>query len=149
MCFVVQVADRKGPLKGKGRELAQWSADAQAQLAAVHGAMDELAAESRSISQRAFGLHIYTRRTERQLRWRLIDGSHLAWPRIEGLLAQEPQGLARWYRAAIDRAHLLNHREQALRYEVKTAQRAMAGAQRYAAAPLTLERRARSAAAAR
>jgi hypothetical protein len=133
--IVKHVVDPKGPLKGKGESLAQWRADAHERLQQVYAAMHQLAAESRSIAGRAFGLNVYTLRSGRQLRWRMTSGSHATWERIEPLLDAQPAGLARWYRQAQEQALILNHREQVLRYEVKTVDRLIAlGAPRAARA---------------
>ncbi|MCW5631913.1 MAG: hypothetical protein KIT17_01120 [Rubrivivax sp.] len=123
---VKQLNDRKGPLKGKGGSLIQasrWRGHAQLHLQQVHAAMEELAAKSRSITGRTFGLHVYSLRDGRQLRWRLTCGRHATWQRIEPMLELQPAGLARWYGKAQEQALILNHREQALRYEVKTVDR--------------------------
>lgn len=118
--------DPKGPLKGKGESLAQWRTDAHERLQQVYAAMHQLAAESRSIAGRSFGLNVYTLRDGRQLRWRMISGRHATWERIEPMLDAQPAGLARWYRQAQDQALILNHREQVLRYEAKTVTRLIA-----------------------
>ena len=123
MSNVKPVIDPKGPLKGKGGSLAQWRADALARLRQVCAEMEELAAESRSIAGRTFGLYVYGLRDGRQLRWRMTDSRHATWGRIEPLLDAKPAGLARWYRKAQEQALILNHREQVLRYEVKTVAR--------------------------
>lgn len=129
------VVDLKGPLKGKGGSLAQWRADAHERLQQVYAAMHELAAESRSIAGRNFGLNVYALRDGRQLRWRMTSGRHATWERIEPLLHSQPAGLARWYRQAQEQALILNHREQVLRYEGKTVDRLIAlGAPRAARA---------------
>ncbi|MBL8344910.1 MAG: hypothetical protein JNN03_05680 [Rubrivivax sp.] len=132
---VKPVVDPKGPLKGKGGSLAQWRADAHERLQQVYAAMHQLAAESRSIAGRSFGLNVNTLRDGRQLRWRMTSGRHATWERIGPLLDAQPAGLARWYRQAQEQALILNHREQVLRYEVKTVDRLIAlGAPREARA---------------
>jgi hypothetical protein len=123
---VKPMVDLKGPLKGKGGSLAQWRADAHERLQQVYAAMHQLAAESRSIAARSFGLNVYTLRDGRQLRWRMTSGRHATWERIEPMLDAQPAGLARWYRQAQDQALILNHREQVLRYEAKTVTRLIA-----------------------
>lgn len=120
------MVDFKGPLKGKGGSLAQWRADAHERLQQVYAAMHQLAAESRSIAARSFGLNVYTLRDGRQLRWRMTSGRHATWERIEPMLDAQPAGLARWYRQAQDQALILNHREQVLRYEARTVTRLIA-----------------------
>lgn len=123
---VKQLNDRKGPLKGKGGSLAQWRTDAHERLQQVYASMHQLAAESRSIAGRSFGLNVYTLRSGRQLRWRMTSGRHATWERIEPLLDAQPAGLAWWYRQAQEQALILNHREQVSRYEVKTVDRLIA-----------------------
>jgi hypothetical protein len=133
--IVKPAIDPKGPLKGKGESLAQWRADAHERLQQVYAAMHALAAESRSIAGRSFGLNVYSLRSGRQLRWRMTSGRHATWERVELLLDAQPAGLARWYRLAQEQALILNHREQVLRYEVKTVDRLIAlGAPRAARA---------------
>jgi hypothetical protein len=118
-----QVTDYKGPLKGKGVTLAQWRLDVTDRLAVIYQEMAQLADESASIQGRRFGLRVYKLRDALQLRWRMTNSAHATWARIEPLLAVVPEGLAQWYRQAESLAQVLNHREQALRYELKTVQR--------------------------
>ncbi|CAD5366556.1 hypothetical protein RA210_U10384 [Rubrivivax sp. A210] len=120
MGVVKQVFDLKGPLKGKGGTLAQWRDDTQARLAEVYAEMAQLSTESRSIDGRQFALYVYRLRDASQLRWRMKNKDHATWPVIEPLLADMAPGLAQWYRRAEEVAQILNHREQALRYELKT-----------------------------
>ena len=126
---VNQVHDLKGPLKGKGGALAQWRADAARRLAQIHRDMEVLAAASKSIEGRKWSLNVYRARGNWQVRWRMTNGQHATWASIDALLATLPPGLARWYRLTEDAAQLLNHREQAGRYEVNTVAR-LAGRQR-------------------
>ena len=125
---VNQVIDLKGPLKGKGGSLAQWHGDVKARLEQVHQEMALLTSECRSIQGRTFGLYVYGLRTGRQVRWRMTNGAHATWGRVEPLLAQLGGGLVHWYRQAQLLALVLNHREQVLRYELKTVLRLMAAA---------------------
>lgn len=125
---VNQVHDLKGPLKGKGGALAQWRADAARRLAQIHRDMEVLAAASKSIEGRKWSLNVYRARGNWQVRWRMTNGQHATWASIDALLATLPPGLARWYRLTEDAAQLLNHREQAGRYEVNTVAR-LAGRQ--------------------
>ena len=120
---VNQVIDLKGPLKGKGGSLAQWRTDTEARLEEVYKAMAQLSAESKTIEGRQFGLHIYSLRDAKQLRWRMTSSSHATWAKVEPLLAGMAAGLAQWYRQAEEVAQVLNHREQVLRYELKTVDR--------------------------
>lgn len=117
--------DPKGPLTGKGPSLVRWRDDANTRLQRLHAEMEQLSAQSRSIAERSFGLMVYALRHGRQLRWRMTSGRHATWERILPLLASQPAGLARWYRTAQDQALILNHREQVLRYEVRTVERLM------------------------
>ncbi len=127
---VKQVFDIKGPLKGKGGTLAHWQSDAEARLREVYAEMEQLAQESRSVAGRHFGLQICKLRDALQLRWRMTDGRHVTWARVEPLLAGQAPGLAQWYRQAEEVAQILNHRGQILRYEIKTVKRLIAvGAQ--------------------
>jgi hypothetical protein len=120
---VNQVIDLKGPLKGKGGSLAQWRADTEARLDEVYKAMAQLSAESKTIEGRAFGLHIYSLRDAKQLRWRMTSSAHATWAKVEPMLVGMAAGLAQWYRQAEEVAQVLNHREQVLRYELKTVER--------------------------
>jgi hypothetical protein len=120
---VNQVIDLKGPLKGKGGSLAQWLSDVQLRLEQVYQEMETLAAEAKSVEGRRFGLYVYGLRTGRQLRWRMTNSAHATWQRVEPLLDKLPPGLAQWYRQAQEVAQILNHREQVLRYELKTVER--------------------------
>lgn len=120
------VIDSKGPLKGKGASLAQWQAEVADRLEMLHLEMRDLAAESQGLQGRRFGLYLYSLRAGRQLRWRMKTSQHTTWQRIEPLLADESPGLAQWYRQAQTAAVILNHREQIIRYELKTVQRLMA-----------------------
>lgn len=120
---VNQEIDCKGPLKGKGATLAQWEQDVTRRLTQVYSDMSTLSSESRAIDGRSFGLYVIKLRDAKQLRWRTTKSQHVTWQRIEPRLAQLPQGLAAWYRQAEEVAQVLNHREQALRYELKTVQR--------------------------
>jgi len=120
---VKQVIDLKGPLKGKGGMLAHWHAEATGRLAQVHRDMETLAAESKTIAGRRWSLNANALRSSRQLRWRMTSGRHATWGAIKALLANLPPGLARWYTQAEEMAQLLNHRGQAIQYEVKTLER--------------------------
>ena len=120
---VNQVIDLKGPLKGKGGTLAQWRAEAAGHLAQIHQDMAHLAAASKSVEGRTWSLNVYKARGSWQLRWRMTDGRHATWAVVHALLATLPPGLARWYRLTEDAAQLLNHREQASRYEVNAVAR--------------------------
>lgn len=122
------VIDLKGPLKGKGGSLAQWHADVKDRLEQVYQEMELLATESKSVEGRRFGLYVYGLRSGRQLRWRMTNSAHATWERVEPLLAQIVDGLAQWYRQAQVVAQILNHREQVLRYELKTVERLMSAA---------------------
>jgi hypothetical protein len=122
---VNQVIDLKGPLKGKGGSLAQWQSDVKDRLEQVYQEMELLGAESKSVEGRRFGLYVYGLRSGRQLRWRMTNSAHATWERVEPLLDQVSDGLAQWYRQAQVVAQILNHREQVLRYELKTVERLM------------------------
>lgn len=115
----------KGPLKGKGASpLARWQADAASTLARVHAEMEALARSTQDIPGRDWALGLYKQRADaRQLRWRMRDSRHGLWERIEPLLCQLPPGLAQWYREVHEQSQVLNHREQAARYEVKSVAR--------------------------
>ena len=120
---VTQLVDYKGPLKGKGRTLAQWESDVRARLAQIYEDMNTLSAESRNIDGRTFGLYVMNLREALQLRWRTTSSQHVTWARLEPTVDKLPQGLAQWYRQAEEVAQVLNHHEQALQYELKTVQR--------------------------
>jgi hypothetical protein len=120
---VSQVLDYKGPLKGKGGSLAQWEQDVTDRLAQLYQEMAQLADESTSIEGRRFGLKVYKLRASRQLRWRMTTSAHATWKKVEPMLKDLGDGLAQWYRQAQEVAQILNHREQVLRYELKTVQR--------------------------
>lgn len=123
--IVKQVIDLKGPLKGKGGSLAQWLKDTQGRLQELYAEMEQLTLESRSIEGRAFAMYVYKLRDARQLRWRLATGKHATWATVEQRLGDMAPGLAQWYRQAEEVAQILNHREQVLRYELKTVHRLM------------------------
>lgn len=120
---VKQVIDLKGPLRGKGGSLAQWRTECEAKLREVYAAMAQLSGEATSIEGRRFGLHVYKLRDARQLRWRLTNSRHATWKTVEPMLSALAPGLAEWYRQAEEVAQVLNHREQVLRYELKTVER--------------------------
>lgn len=118
---VMQVCDAKGPLKGKGAGgLAQWRREVEDRLDAVRRDMEALAQESTGIASRRFGLKVYAVRDGRQLRWRMTSGQHATWNVIEPQLRDVSLALAQWYRDAQELALILNHKEQAIRYELKT-----------------------------
>lgn len=129
---VNQVADLKGPLKGKGGSLAQWKDEVLDKLERLHAEMAMLSNESGSIQGRSFSLKVYSLRSSRQLRWRMTSSKHATWSRIELLLPNLSPGLVDWYQAAQVVAQILNHREQVLRYELKTVERLMATGPRVA-----------------
>lgn len=120
---VKPVLDPKGPLKGKGGSLAQWRSEAMDRLARMHSDMSMLAAESKRVEGRRWSLNVYRLRDGRQLRWRLTDGRHATWSSIAPLLVTLPAGLVRWYGQVEQAAQILNHREQAIRYEIKAIER--------------------------
>jgi hypothetical protein len=121
---VNQVIDSKGPLKGKGAGgLAQWRKEVEDRLQSVYADMVQLSAESSSIAGRQWSLRVYALRNGKQLRWRMRNSAHATWPRVQALLCGLPPGLAQWYVQAQALAQILNHREQALRYEFKTVMR--------------------------
>lgn len=120
---VNQVFDDKGPLKGKGWTVRQWRDDARSRLEQVYSQMAELVAETDSIVGREFGLKLYALRDAKQLRWRFTRGRHATWSSVEPALAQMAPALSRWYRQAQEAAQILNHREQVIRYELKTVDR--------------------------
>lgn len=133
--MVKQVIDRKGPLKGKGGDLAQWHREATEKLAAVHQAMESLAQSVREVQGRRWNLNVYRLRTRaHQLRWRETGTGrrHSLWQRIEPELALLAPGLAQWYREVEDMAQILNHKEQVARYELKTITRLLEGRPRIA-----------------
>ena len=76
-----------------------------------------------AVEGRRFGLYVYGLRSGRQLRWRMTNSAHATWERVEPLLDKVLEGLAQWYRQAQVVAQILNHREQVLRYELKTVER--------------------------
>ena len=123
--MVNQVHDMKGPLKGKGASpLAQWQSEAATRLARVHAEMEAVAQLTRDVPGRDFALNLYKQRGDaKQLRWRMRDSRHSLWERIEPLLDELPPGLAQWYREVQEQSDVLNHREQAARYELKTVVR--------------------------
>ncbi len=127
---VKPVIDLKGPLKGKGGSLAQWQRDTEARLKEVYDEMTLLSEESKSIEGRKFGLYVYALRDAQQLRWRMTSSRHATWAKVEPMLGSMPPGLAQWYRKAEEVAQILNHREQVLRYELKTVCRLMSGVAR-------------------
>lgn len=122
--------DSKGPLKGKGTAglvdpsvcARRWQIEARDRLDGVHRQMRQLAAETRSIEGRTFGLVVCARRCtrviSRQLRWRARGGKHMLWEAIEPQLATMSWVLAQWYRRAGEFAVWLNHRERAARQEL-------------------------------
>ena len=120
--MVNQVLDMKGPLKGKGGSpLARWQSEASTRLASVHAEMEVLAQATREVPGRDWALNLYKQRGDaKQLRWRMRNSRHSLWERIEPLLDQLPPGLAQWYREIQEQSDVLNHREQAARYELKT-----------------------------
>lgn len=123
---VNQVYDHKGPLKGKGGALAQWQREATDRLAQVHVAMERLAQSTQTVEGRRWSLFLHRSRGEaRQARWRMRSArrEHTTWERIEPLLLELPPSLAQWYVEANELAQVLNHREQVVRYEVKTVRR--------------------------
>ncbi|MFT3819796.1 MAG: hypothetical protein QM750_19660 [Rubrivivax sp.] len=121
--IVKQVIDDKGPLKGKGWTVRQWRDDAQSRLDQIYAEMAILVAETSSIAARTVGLKLYSLRHARQLRWRFTNGRHATWPQVEPSLAQMSPALAQWYREAQEAAQVLNHREQVVRYEIRTVER--------------------------
>ena len=70
-------------------------------------------------------MYVYGQRSGRQLRWRMTNSAHATWKRVEPMLEKLPMGLAQWYQQAQEVAQILNHREQVLRYELKTVERLM------------------------
>ncbi|MBW8837794.1 MAG: hypothetical protein JF605_22865, partial [Burkholderia sp.] len=104
--------------------LAQWQSEAATRLARVHAEMEAVAQLTRDVPGRDFALNLYKQRGEaKQLRWRMRDSRHSLWERIEPLLDELPPGLAQWYREVQQQSDVLNHREQAARYELKTVVR--------------------------
>ena len=131
--IVNQLCDDKGPLKGKGGTPRQWLDAATTQLSQLTVLMTELAAETRAIAGRRFGLQLYGVRGGRQLRWRFTSGRHATWASVEPELHGLPTALAQWYRQVDKVAQILNSRERALRFEVKAAERLAAGSLRQSA----------------
>ena len=133
--LVKQVIDLKGPLKGKGATLAQWRDAVQERMAQTRGAMQALSLETKAIEGRRFALMVYSLRGQaQQLRWRMTNSQHATWARIQPLLDTLPPGLARYYVQAEELAQILNHQEQAERYEIKTVVRLTDGRKRSAVA---------------
>jgi hypothetical protein len=119
---VNSMLDMKGPLKGKGGALAQWEREARMRLRDSHDAMAQLSAQTR-LHERRWSLNLYRARGGVQLRWRMTDGRHTVWARIAPLLRSLAPALRQWYGEVDDCAQVLNHREQAIRHELKTVLR--------------------------
>jgi hypothetical protein len=121
--MVNSTLDMKGPLKGKGGALAQWEREARMRLRGVHDAMEQLSEQTRQLHERRWSLNRYRARGGVQLRWRMTDGRHTVWGRIAPLLRNLAPALRQWYGEVDDCAQVLNHREQAVRHELKTVLR--------------------------
>ncbi len=117
----------KGPLKGKAHAVRQWLDEAQVRLEQIHREMEALSAESKqqisSHSPWYMDIYTITKRSSKNIRWRMVGGAHSTWAKVEPLLAFVPPASAQWYREVDMRANLLNAREQVVRYEIKTAKR--------------------------
>lgn len=130
-----QLIHHKGPLKDKGGALAQWEKDANERLAQVRAAMKDLATYVAQFEATPWVLRLHLqRKVSLQLLWRERGGRrrHCNWEQVEPLLAQLPVGLAQWYQEVQEDVVILNHMEQAARYEHTTVQRVKNGRYRVA-----------------
>lgn len=114
-------SERQRALKGKGGELAQWHQESVARLDAIKGRLEALAQSTTAIDGWRWCLTLHTSaRGASRLRWRTDSWRTVPWHAIEGDLLTLPPTLAQWYREANSEATVLNHREQAARYELNT-----------------------------
>lgn len=124
----------KGPLKGKGEALRQWTRTAEDRMTEVHQEMLRLHVSTRQAaladehgtpSDTPFYLDIHTisKRGAKSLRWRLRGGAHATWDRIEPLLQSVAPSVAQHYREVNEAACILNAREQVARYELKISKK--------------------------
>jgi hypothetical protein len=118
-----QRVDTKG-FKGKGG-VHTWAKSAKGRLDAVRDDMAALASATNQIAPRYFYLQLHARSATGalSLRWRLATGQHALWEALARHLASLPLRVAEWYRAANEEAELLNAMEQALRAELRMADR--------------------------
>ncbi|MES2353106.1 MAG: hypothetical protein V4568_01690 [Pseudomonadota bacterium] len=118
-----QRVDTKG-FKGKGG-VETWVRNVVSRLNAVREDMAALASASNQVAPRYFHLQLHARSAtgSLSLRWRFTTGKHALWKDLAPHLTGVPQRIADWYRAANEEAELLNAMEQALRAELRMAER--------------------------
>jgi hypothetical protein len=118
-----QRVDTKG-FKGKGG-VETWARNVLGRLHAVRDDMAALASATNQVSPRYFHLQLHARSATGglSLRWRFSAGKHALWKDLAPYLAGMPQRIIDWYHAANEEAELLNAMEQALRTELRMADR--------------------------
>ena len=118
-----QHVDTKG-FKGKGG-ITTWARNASDRLDAIREDMAALASATNQVAPRQFYLQLHARTAtgSLSLRWRSVTGQHKLWEDLAADVADMPQRIAAWYRAANEEAELLNAMEQALRAELRMADR--------------------------
>lgn len=122
--FRATSSERQRALKGKGVELAQWHQESVARLDAIKGRLEALAQSTTDIDGWRWCLTLHTSaRGAWRLRWRTNSWRTVPWHAIERDLLTLPPTLAQWYRETNVGATVLNHREQAARYELNTVLR--------------------------
>ncbi len=118
-----QRVDTKG-FKGKGG-VETWARNVVSRLNAIREDMAALASATYQVSPRYFHLQLHARNKtgSLSLRWRMNSGQHLLWKNLLPYLENMPQRIIQWYQTANEEAELLNAMEQALRSELRMAQR--------------------------
>lgn len=122
--FVPQMWNDKGPLKGKGVELAQWHRESVNRLEAVRSRMQALAQSTVVVQAWRWCLTLHRSSLGAwRLRWRTSAWRTALWQSIDQQLSTLPPGLAQWYRETHAQAIVLNCREQIARHELRAVLR--------------------------
>ena len=137
-------SERQRALKGKGVELAQWHQESVTRLDTVRTRLEALAQSTTAVEGWRWCLTLHTSaRGAWRLRWRANSWRTVPWHAIERDLQTLPVTLAQWYREANSEATVLNHREQAARYELKTILRLAAAMDTHSPAGMASAARAK------
>jgi len=118
-----QRVDKKG-FKGKGG-VETWARNVVSRLNAIREDMAALASATNQVAPRYFHLQLHARSATGglSLRWRFTAGKHALWKDLAPHFTGVPQRITEWYRVANEEAELLNAMEQALRAELRMANR--------------------------
>jgi hypothetical protein len=110
----------------------QWLAETLDQLEQVHQEMKALSDATKAVEGKQFYVDMYRREAKlgivsMSVRWRLLKGfKHSTWRTLGPQVVMLPRSMREWYVEANREICILNLQEQALRFTLNCASKAMA-----------------------